>query len=95
MPAEGDPSYGSPANRGSALESGVFYACQRCGNCCKWPGDVRIEDEEIPVIAAHLGLSWARRQDLEYAGPATGNLIQCGGDDSVSILSHRCSMRIP
>ncbi len=49
-------SYGSPGNSGQSLDPSVFYVCQRCGNCCKWPGDVRIEDDEIPPIAAHLGL---------------------------------------
>ncbi|MCB1226932.1 MAG: YkgJ family cysteine cluster protein [Verrucomicrobiales bacterium] len=32
------------------------YVCQRCGNCCRWPGDVRVTDEEIEKIAHHLGL---------------------------------------
>ena len=34
-----------------------WYQCQRCGNCCRWPGDVHVSDAEIPVIAAHLGIS--------------------------------------
>ena len=33
------------------------YLCQRCGNCCRWPGDVRISDDEVPRIAAFLELS--------------------------------------
>lgn len=33
---------------------GPRYACQRCGNCCRWPGDVRITDEEVSSIAAFL-----------------------------------------
>jgi Fe-S-cluster containining protein len=33
-----------------------WYACQRCGNCCRWPGDVRVTDEEITAIAAFLGM---------------------------------------
>lgn len=32
------------------------YACQRCGNCCRWPGDVRITDEEATRIAAFLNM---------------------------------------
>src|SRR5690606_25056334 len=39
------------------LDPSVFYVCQRCTACCKWPGDVRLEDEEIAPIAAFLGLS--------------------------------------
>jgi Fe-S-cluster containining protein len=49
-------SHGSPGNPGQVLDPSVFYVCQRCGNCCKWPGDVRIEEEEVAPIAAHLGL---------------------------------------
>ncbi|MDG2123151.1 MAG: YkgJ family cysteine cluster protein [Verrucomicrobiales bacterium] len=32
------------------------YVCQRCGNCCRVPGDVRVSEQEIGQIAAHLGL---------------------------------------
>ena len=34
-----------------------WYQCQRCGNCCRWPGDVNISEVEVPVIAAFLGIS--------------------------------------
>jgi uncharacterized protein len=37
--------------------SAVQYACQRCGNCCRWPGDVRITEKETAQIAEYLGLS--------------------------------------
>lgn len=33
-----------------------YFACQRCGNCCRWPGDVRVSDDEIEVMAAFLNL---------------------------------------
>ncbi len=48
--------YGSPGNRFVDLEPGVHYVCQRCTACCKWPGDVRLEEEELEPIARHLGL---------------------------------------
>ena len=35
----------------------VYYACQRCANCCRWPGFVRLDDQDITNIAAHLALS--------------------------------------
>ena len=35
----------------------VFYECQRCTACCRWPGQVRVTDEEIRRMAAHLGLT--------------------------------------
>lgn len=35
-------------------DEGVHYVCQRCANCCKWPGDVCLEEGEILDIAAFL-----------------------------------------
>lgn len=49
--------HGSPGNREVVLDTDVHYVCQRCTACCKWPGDVRIEEDEIAPIAAHLGLT--------------------------------------
>ncbi|MBK8095093.1 MAG: YkgJ family cysteine cluster protein [Verrucomicrobiaceae bacterium] len=34
----------------------IRYLCQRCGNCCRWPGDVRVTDAEVAAIAAHVGM---------------------------------------
>jgi Fe-S-cluster containining protein len=50
-------SHGSPGNRDVLLDPGVRYVCQRCTACCKWPGDVRLEDDEIPVIAEYLQMT--------------------------------------
>lgn len=30
------------------------YQCVRCGNCCRWPGDVNISEEEAIKIADFL-----------------------------------------
>lgn len=32
------------------------FVCSRCGNCCRWPGAVKLTDEEVDAIAAHLGM---------------------------------------
>lgn len=32
------------------------YQCVRCGNCCRWPGVVKITDAEISAIARFLGM---------------------------------------
>ena len=32
------------------------YLCERCTNCCRWPGDVKVSDKEITAISRHLGL---------------------------------------
>ena len=36
--------------------SDVWYQCDRCTACCKWPGDVRVEHDEIEKIARFLGM---------------------------------------
>ena len=33
------------------------FQCARCGNCCRWPGAVRVNDRETEAIAGFLGLS--------------------------------------
>lgn len=35
----------------------VFYQCQRCANCCRWPGIVRVDDAEIRALAEFVGLT--------------------------------------
>ncbi|MEY3395174.1 MAG: hypothetical protein RL346_1410 [Verrucomicrobiota bacterium] len=46
--------HGSPINDQTVLEPGVNYVCQRCNACCKWPGDVRIEDRDVVAISEFL-----------------------------------------
>jgi Fe-S-cluster containining protein len=36
------------------------YLCERCTNCCRWPGDVKVSDAEISAIASFLKM----KQDL-------------------------------
>ena len=36
---------------------GVHYTCQRCTNCCRWPGIVRVSQDEITAIAAHVRMN--------------------------------------
>ena len=48
--------HGSPANRQVVLDPKVHYVCQRCTACCKWPGDVRLEEDELQPIAGYLGI---------------------------------------
>ena len=37
----------------------IFYECQRCTACCRWPGQVRLTNAEIARLAVFLGLSEA------------------------------------
>lgn len=35
----------------------VWYQCQRCTNCCRWPGFVHLQDSDIAAIAKFLEMS--------------------------------------
>jgi len=35
----------------------IFYECERCTACCRWPGEVRLNEGEISRISGFLGLS--------------------------------------
>ena len=34
----------------------VFLECQRCTACCRWPGQVRLSDQETARLAAFKGV---------------------------------------
>ena len=35
----------------------IFLECQRCTACCRWPGQVRLTEEEITRLAGFKGVS--------------------------------------
>ena len=35
----------------------IFYECNRCTACCRWPGQVSLVPEQIATIAAFLGIT--------------------------------------
>jgi uncharacterized protein len=70
-----------------------YYQCQRCTNCCKWPGEVKLTEGDIARIAAYLKLSepqfietWTRlrpdRRGLALLNKGAGNL----GDEGECIF---------
>src|SRR5262245_54131928 len=34
----------------------IFHECQRCTACCRWPGDVRLDDGEVARLAVFKGM---------------------------------------
>ncbi len=34
----------------------VYFQCQRCTNCCRWPGFVKLTDDDIAALAQFLGV---------------------------------------
>jgi uncharacterized protein len=70
----------------------VFYQCQRCTACCRWPGDVRLRDGEITRLAAFNGISEVEfiqrytrltkdRNGLSLEEKPNGECIFLDGDD--------------
>ncbi|PAW79739.1 MAG: zinc/iron-chelating domain-containing protein [Pedosphaera sp. Tous-C6FEB] len=79
----------------------VFYECQRCTACCRWPGQVRLTAGEITRIAAFHGLSEhdfiqqftrlrADRQGLALMDKANGECVFLeGGNCAVQPVKPR------
>jgi uncharacterized protein len=70
----------------------IFYECDRCTACCRWPGEVRLTEPEIPALAAHLALGesefiqkytrlTADRRGLALAENDSGECIFLDGTD--------------
>jgi hypothetical protein len=79
--------FGSTANRSVDLDPSVFYVCQRCTNCCRWPGDVRIEEDEIARIAGFLGMG-----EAEFIRDFTRLRSNRQGLSLIEKPSHECIM---
>jgi uncharacterized protein len=70
----------------------IFYECDRCTACCRWPGQVRLQDGETAAIAAHLKLTEAEfidrytrldrhRTGLALTDQADGSCVFLDGAD--------------
>ena len=87
----------------SAPATAVWYECQRCGNCCRWPGFVRLNDADITAISAFLGLSEhdfierytrlrPRRDGLALIDKPNGECVFLNGIDCTiqPVKPHQC-----
>jgi hypothetical protein len=54
-----------------SAEHAIHYVCQRCTNCCRWPGVVEVNEKEITAIAEFVGMS--EEQFIERHTPAPGS----------------------
>ncbi|MFN0128832.1 MAG: YkgJ family cysteine cluster protein [Verrucomicrobiales bacterium] len=57
-----------------------FFQCQRCTACCRWPGEVRIREDEVAAIAGYLGLGV---RDFVH-----GHTRLTGNRQGLSLLEH-------
>jgi Fe-S-cluster containining protein len=43
-------------NADARMSGRIEYLCQRCTNCCRWPGFVNVSHAEISALAQFLGV---------------------------------------
>lgn len=73
----------------------IFWECDRCTACCRWPGDVRLSDAEISRIAAHLGIPEAEFIDrFTRLNRTRSGLSLTEGPDGACILLEGNDCRI-
>ena len=65
----------------------VFYVCQRCLACCKWPGDVNLTDEDTTRIATFLGM-----EENEFVQEYTRINTNRTGLSLIERENHECIM---
>lgn len=71
------------------------YLCQRCTACCRWPGFVRVTEQEIGAIAAHLGMEEeAFIQDCTRLRPNRNGLALIDREDGACFFlkGNECSI---
>jgi len=81
----------------------VRYECQRCTNCCRWPGFVKLLDSDITAIAGFLKITEFEfiqrrtrlrpgRDGLALNDTATGACIFLEGNDCAiqPVKPHQC-----
>jgi Fe-S-cluster containining protein len=39
------------------MNAGITYRCERCTNCCRWPGFVNVDATDISALADFIGIS--------------------------------------
>ncbi len=74
----------------------VFWQCQRCTACCRWPGDVKVSAEEVLAIADFLHLSEAEFLE-RYVRLRTNrnglSLIEKEDDSCIFLSGNECQIQ--
>ena len=73
----------------------IFFECQRCTACCRWPGQVRLTDTEITRMAGFLGVSeLAFIQDYTRVNRARTGLALKDQEDGACIFLEGQNCRV-
>jgi Fe-S-cluster containining protein len=78
------------------MDDDIWYQCQRCANCCRWPGFVKITEAEVAAIAHFLGL--AERDFIERHTRLRPNraglaLLEKGNGECVFLDENACAIQ--
>ena len=87
----------------TSITPAVWYQCQRCTNCCRWPGFVQLSNSDITAIAQFLKMTeWdfiqrytrlrPNRQGLALTDTASGACVFFEGKDCAiqTVKPHQC-----
>lgn len=78
------------------MDKDIWYQCDRCTACCRWPGDVRVEDDEIGPIAAHLGMeedAFIQKFTRLRMNRNGLSLIEKENDECIMLVDGMCSIQ--
>jgi Fe-S-cluster containining protein len=76
--------------------SPVWYQCQRCTHCCRWPGFVQLTDADIAAISAFLGMTeWDFIQGYTRLRPNRAGLalIDAGNGACIFLNGQDCAIQ--
>jgi Fe-S-cluster containining protein len=77
-------------NRKSKIENSTkSYLCQRCTNCCRWPGFVKLLDSDITAISRFLQIpEWDFIQQYTRLRPNRAGLALTDTGTGACIFLH-------
>jgi len=78
------------------LDSSIWYQCDRCTACCKWPGDVRVEEDEVAAIAKFLEMDeddFIQRFTRLRMNRSGLSLIEKENDECIMLENDRCRIQ--
>ncbi|MES2706359.1 MAG: YkgJ family cysteine cluster protein [Verrucomicrobiota bacterium] len=74
-------------------KSRIFWKCQRCTACCRWPGDVKVDEREIRGIAEFLGMEeedFIQRHTRLRTDRAGLSLLEKPNDECIFLEGNDC-----
>jgi uncharacterized protein len=74
----------------------IFYECQRCTACCRWPGEVRVDEGEIARLAGFLAVP--EHEFIQRHTRVTGNrrglaLVDKPNGECIFLDGNDCSVQ--